>query len=221
MPPKTRSLHELRLSGFPVDRALTVVRHEIGHWLVGIHHGFFCGDVKAVIHHRDGHYAQAAIELESDLRSLDLVTSYLRRRISVLYAGALAESMGTSDKVNETYAVRELEKRGAVNDHKGVRELLRVLRGIEFGPRPCTDEACNKQLKELVDELWADTKAVLEANHEVIAAATEAIVMRAEAIDKEFSMRGPIIRKIPAVAAWLESREKPSPTNSQATARNM
>ncbi len=221
MPPKTRSLQELTISGFPVDRALAVVRHEVGHWLVGVHHGFFCGNVKVVIHDSDGHYAQAGIELECDLRSIDLVKSYLRRRISVLYAGALAESMGTSDKVNDTYAVRELEKRGAVNDHKGARELLRVLRGIEFGPRPGTDEECNKQLKKLAAELWADTKAVLEANHKVIAAATEAILMRAEAIDKEFSMRGPIIRKIPAVAAWLESREKPGPTNSQAAARSL
>lgn len=207
MPPKTTSLNELKLTGFPLERALTVVRHEIGHWLVGIHHGFICGDVKVVIYAKDGHYAQAAIELESDLSSTELITSYLKRRISVLYAGALAESMHSSGKVNDPYAINELEKRGAVNDHKGVRELLRVLRGITFGPRPDTDKKCNAQLKTLADTLWADTKAVLEANHEVITAATEAIVMRAKAVNKEFSMRGPIIRKIPEVAAWLKSQK--------------
>lgn len=211
MPPKTKSLHELRLSGFPVERALPVVRHEIGHWLVGIHHGFIGGGVTALIQHNDGHHAHAVIEVESDLRTIELVKSYLRRRICVLYAGALAESMDNSGQVRDAYAVRELEQRGAVNDHKGIRELLRVLRGIEFGAPPATEEEGNKQLKKLVDELWIETKDILEANYEVIAAATVAIVERAEAIGKEFSMRGPIIRKIPAVGAWLETRKEGAP----------
>lgn len=37
---------DLRANGFPVDQAIRVVRHEVGHWIIGQYHGFKGGDLE-------------------------------------------------------------------------------------------------------------------------------------------------------------------------------
>ncbi|CUW85620.1 MULTISPECIES: hypothetical protein [Rhizobium/Agrobacterium group] len=199
---------DLMASGFPVERAVRVVRHEVGHWIVGQYHGFKSGPIEITMLRGDGHRGSAQIETDCDLRSVELLDSYLRRRISTLFAGALAESLGEDGKVNNQYAARELEIGGAQNDHKGIRELLRVLRGMTFGAPPSDETKANKQLQTLSDDIWKDTAEIIETNHELIGELTRTIMERAEKVDKKFGYRAPTFRKIPALAAWIESLPK-------------
>lgn len=200
---------DLMAKGFPVERAVKVVRHEVGHWIASEHHGFKSGKLEITMLHGDGHHGRAETQTEGDLRSLEMLDSYLRRRISTLFAGALAESLSEDGRVNNQYAGKELTSGGAQNDHKGVRELLRVLRGMTFGPPPIHDEETNKQLQKLSDDIWKDTVAIIENNYELIEGLTHAIMERAEKIDKPFGYRGATFRKIPALKTWLESLPKP------------
>lgn len=192
----------LMANGFPVEQAEKVVRHEVGHWIAGEYHGFRCGSIEITMTRDGGHRGQAEIFPDSDLQSIELVKSYLRRRIGVLYAGVLAEALGENGKVNNTYAIKELETGGATNDFKGIRELVRVLRGIVYGP-VVDEKNMAKQFKMLTDEIWAETTGLVEANHELLQGLTRVIMGRASTVGKAFGHRGPTFRKIPILAEWL------------------
>lgn len=193
---------KLAHAGFHVEQTIRVVRHEVGHWLLAEYHGFKAGEIKVMMPAKGGQYGHSEIELESDLTSTEQIKSYLRRRISVLYAGSLAESLGEDGKINRLYANNELEKGGATNDFKGIRELLRVLRGATLGA-PGDKDKTTKQLATLGDEIWLQTVEVVEVNHELIQGLTRSILERAERPDKAFGYRGPTFRKIPNLAEWL------------------
>lgn len=201
------TLNSLKLTGFPVERALKVVRHEVGHWVVGYYHGFKVGDIKITIV-QGGHNGEASVNLESDLRSLDLVTRYLERRISVLCAGVLAESLGHDGKTNRNYAGKELTQGGGTNDYKAIRELVRVLRGIKHGPPSEDLDKLQRQLEQVSDEIWDQTIQIVEDNHEVIDAITRAIMQQAVRLNVEFGMRAPIIRKLPEFKRWAAKLPK-------------
>ncbi len=203
-----RSYLDLMASGFPVERAVKVVRHEVGHWIVGRYHGFKSGPIEITMLRGDGHRGSAQIETDCDLRTMDLLESYLRRRISTLFAGALAESLSEDGKVNNKYAANEFSSGGATNDHKGIRELLRILRGMTLGPPPSDEAKANKQLQNLSDDIWKETAEILESNYELIEELTHTIMERAEKVDKKFGYRAATFRKIPVLEAWIESLPK-------------
>jgi hypothetical protein len=55
--------------------------------------GFATDEVTVRIIGHDGHDGSATIQLAQPLTSLDAIKSYLERRVLVLYAGALAETL--------------------------------------------------------------------------------------------------------------------------------
>ena len=193
---------DLMANGFPVERAIKVVRHEVGHWIAGEYHGFRSGSIEITMTKDGGHRGQAEIFPDSDLRSLELAQSYLRRRISVLYAGVLAESLGDDGKVNNGYANHELQTGGATNDFKGIRELVRVLRGMIHGPA-VDEKTMTKQFERLTNEIWKETTELVETNHDLIQGLTRVIMGRASRIGTKFGHRAPTFRKIPVLAEWL------------------
>lgn len=125
----------------------------------------------------------------------------------MLYAGVLAESL-SNGKVRNDFAVDELEKGGATNDNKGIRELVRILRGITNGAPPSDDNKTEKQFRLLTNPIWAETTDIVEKNNELIENLTHQILGRAEKVGTKFGYRASTLRKIPALKAWLEALPK-------------
>lgn len=148
--------------------ALRIVQHELGHFIAGRILGFgFDGMTLMIIGPLKGHRGEAAIKLAQRVSTLEETKSYLRRRIKVLYAGAPAEALGESLKVNVEEAVNIIKHPGlgAAQDYAKVRELVPLLRDLEY---PDTDPADDAQVKIELDSiepaLWAEAVELIEAH---------------------------------------------------------
>lgn len=184
------------------DQARKITRHEVGHWVAANCCGFSAGDITVTLRGDGGHLASASIELESDLTSMELIKSYLRRRIIVLSAGAIAESMKQNGTFIDGYAAKELIHGGAQNDHKGIRELLRILRGMTYGV-PKNEKKANGQLAVLNEELFKRTADLIELHADVVWNLSDAIAHKAKFTDQAFGMTESEIRSLPAISSWL------------------
>ena len=109
---------------------------------------------------------------------------YLRRRITVLYSGALAEALppdNPSLKVDGEQAVYTIQTpgRGAEQDWAKARELFHLLRSIEHPETDATDDpAVQAQLTAIELMLWNDAVALVEKHAAVIKAVAEKLVVR-------------------------------------------
>ena len=80
--------------GYLRSRTVELLRHEMGHYVIGRHLGFTHGDVSiSISRDRQSHSAGAAIRLASAIDDISMLRRYLERRVIVLYAGACAEAL--------------------------------------------------------------------------------------------------------------------------------
>jgi len=165
--------------------------------------GFRAGDITVVITDPvRGHRAEAPVTLLESHTTLDAVESYLRRRILVLFAGSLAESIGANGLLDLSYAIQELHSGGATDDFKGVRELLRVLRGIRCA-LPTSEEEHEQQLRTLQDELWDSAATLVLEDSELIRGLAMNIAGRFSTLNAKFGITSPELKSLPAVSQWL------------------
>jgi hypothetical protein len=150
------------------DRVKKVCRHEIGHSFVAKTLLFKTNGVRVRFQPGNGHIGQAEIEPWTPyLTDLNHVKTYLERRVQVLYAGVIAESMDRDGNYNGAYAVNEWERGGAINDHAKIRELVQVLRNIVH---PETTDTCGiqSQLTALNTELVEKSATIIHEHIELI-----------------------------------------------------
>lgn len=189
------------------ERAFLIAKHECGHWLMATRLGFVAHDIEITITDLvRGHRGEASITLQTELKSVAEVRSYGRRRIGVLFAGALAESLLPDGQINWQYAIGQLEgeQGGAKDDFSKIRELLRILRSIEF-QSPGSEEEHETQLKALQTPLWDRSADIIERDHEVLLGMAQSIVSRFKGIGVPFGMKEQEIRELPSIKAWMET----------------
>jgi hypothetical protein len=146
------------------ERALLVAKHEFGHWLMAARLGFVPRDIEITFTHLgQGHRGGASITLDEETKSIKAIQYYIRRHIAVLFAGSFAESLSLGGNVNPQYAIEQLEGTagGAKDDFSKIRELLRVLRGIEY-PIPQSCDEHEQQLRTLQDPVWNRSGEIIE-----------------------------------------------------------
>lgn len=136
--------------------AARVAQHEMGHYVIARALGFRTGDVSIMITRPNGHYATSAITLPEAIESIEDLRVYLERRIIVLYAGALAETLsgpGSPEKnvnIDKAREILENPNQGGEQDHAKVRELVHVLRNVSH---PSTNLSDEKELQTELNEL--------------------------------------------------------------------
>ena len=163
-------------------RAQSIAQHEMGHYVVATVLGFRTGDVCIALLRHNGHRGGAGIDLAQSLASTADVSLYLRRRVQVLYAGAAGEALTANNIVNQERALKILETRtaGADQDHAKARELVHILRSIEFAQSDANDSlAVQGQLDALSDELWQATIVLVEEHSRAICGLAGNLVDRA------------------------------------------
>ena len=157
------------------DTIARVSRHETGHSVAARVLGFQTENITYVItDYRGGHRGGSAITLTQDLRESGPV-EYLRRRVKVLYAGVLAESL-TDGVINGDLALEYIKQGGAV-DHAKVRELIHLLRNLELGEFGDELEA-QDQLSKLDLQLWNEAAEIVANESRLIVTVSKFVASR-------------------------------------------
>ena len=134
------------------------VRHECGHLLVARNLNFATGDIQLL-----EQTAGAGIELVLSLRNIEEVLSYLEKRIQVLFAGALAESIrGGQIQCDVAFNLMDSPTASAGHDFAKIKELLRLWVGLSCPD--LTQKEFGDRLTELKDRLCEEVRAFIEAN---------------------------------------------------------
>lgn len=132
-----------------------IARHEAAHTVIARSLCFVTNKVRVRANTGGGADGQSDIDLDRRLQDMDDIRTYLRERLSVLYAGVIAETM-LAGQVDRDEAYKNLETHSK-DDYSKIRELLKVLAGIECGP----DEDFQTVLSRVEDEAWDRTSALV------------------------------------------------------------
>lgn len=167
------------------ERARTVAQHEMGHHIIARIMGFATDEVTVRIIGHDGHDGSATIQLAQSLTSLDAIKSYLERRVLVLYAGALAETLTprqTPERgVDNDKAVEIIRgAKGAEQDHAKAREAITLIRNI-LHPGTQDEAVVQSELDAIELRLWMRATELVEQFEEVIVGVAGALTEQLKA----------------------------------------
>jgi hypothetical protein len=132
-------------------RTVDVLRHEAGHMVVAKVLGFKTDRLV----YKNSH-AGAKLAIDLTLTDIAAVTAFIRRRVPILYAGVLAESLN-GGKVDNDKALKLIEGPEGADDYSKARELIRVLAGIERG-----ESEHQLVLDKLDNEVWNKATSLVE-----------------------------------------------------------
>lgn len=158
---------KLRINPHYRKSLVPIGQHEVGHYITARVLGFKTGAITLVIHDLNGaHCGGTEIVPCCGLRNLQSIEDYLERRITVLYAGALAESL-SKGKIDNNYAINLMRHGGSQNDYAKARELIQTLRNIRF-PDTIAEEDVQKELDVLDNQLWNKAADIVLAESAII-----------------------------------------------------
>jgi hypothetical protein len=146
---------------------IPIAQHEVGHYIAARVLGFKTGAISLVVFDFTGaHRGGAEIIPCCGLRDVRSIDDYLERRITVLYSGALAESL-SKGQVDNNYAINAMRHGGSQNDYAKARELIQTLRNIRF-PDTITEEEVQKNLDVIGNQLWNKAAGIVLAESAII-----------------------------------------------------
>ena len=133
----------------------TTVLHECGHLLAARSLGFPTGGI-----HLSATEAGASIDLLLSLKTIDQVLEFIERRVQVLYAGSLAESL-VRKKIQDD-VVNKLLMSTAANDFAKVRELVRMWVGLKYPE--VAESTFQQKLTQINERLYGKAAKLVEDN---------------------------------------------------------
>lgn len=197
------AFRQVKLQSHHKVRARQVAQHEMAHYVVARAVGFRTGDVSIKITGHSGHHGAATIFLAQPVGSLEDVASFLERRVLVLCAGALGETLSASHVpergVNGAEAVKIIRGgMGAEQDHAKAREAISLLRNIQ-NPGTCGEDEIQAQLDEIDQRLWSRATELVELFESTIAGVAGALLERLEFVDIAATFSADYLEDIPAI----------------------
>jgi hypothetical protein len=132
-------------------RPVDILRHEAGHMIVAKLLGFKTGGLS----YKSSH-AGAELTIEPKLPDLSAVSAFIRRRVVVLYAGVLAESL-KGGEIDNDRALQLIRGPEAADDYSKARELVRVLAGTA-----CGEGDYQELLNKFDSQLWNQAAALVK-----------------------------------------------------------
>lgn len=199
----------LSLSQVPSARrtAIRVAKHELGHLVAARACGFKTGECTVKLSLNGGmvgHQGTSEIILIEPLATPDLLKKYLKRRIVVLFAGVLAESLKETNEVDDAYAVQELESGGATTDFKVVSELRWILRNL-CHPIDASHEDARDQAAALQSELWQFTAKFVQDHAPLICGLATRLSCRISRFNEAATLTAQEIDAAPVMQAFMKS----------------
>ena len=165
-----------------------ICRHEVGHLIAAREIGFITHEIKVSIALGSGHRALSVIELWTPhIIDIPSVIKYLNKRLIVLYAGAVAESLDQHGNYDGEYALNEWRNGGAMDDYAKIRELTQLLRNLIY-PETTDREKIDGQLKDIGDEVCRKTGELLLGRKELIWELSSMLIKKFREYGKEFDL---------------------------------
>lgn len=103
--------------------ALSLLRHEYGHYFAARSLGFQTGAVTLKVFVTGGHEGASEVFLDMPLTGVDAILDYLERRIVMLFSGAVAQHWEDL-LLSHHHALGDIFKGGGESDHEKIMELL-------------------------------------------------------------------------------------------------
>jgi hypothetical protein len=137
----------------------STIRHECGHLVVARSLGFPTAGI-----HLSPTKAGAGIDLQLSFKTIDDVLEFIEKRVQVLYAGSLAESL-SRNKIQFEVADKLLMSTAA-NDFAKVRELVRMWVGLKHPD--VTESKFEEKLTKANDRFYNKAAKLVESNADLI-----------------------------------------------------
>jgi hypothetical protein len=175
-----------------------VCKHEAGHCIMSKELGFKTNGIAVKIT-TNGHKASAGITiLNQGIDNIEKTKEFLEKRIKVLYAGGIAESINGSGELDKEHFAQVWEEGGGHIDHANIRELVRLLRDLVY-PNTTTDEEANKELKALDDRLINEAGEIVGERIQIIEGIAQQITERINELNIQYDFTEDDLNKIKSI----------------------
>jgi hypothetical protein len=191
-----------------------LARHEAGHVVVARCLGFTTsGMALTMLDFEGGHSGEAQVNVHGATREVRDICDYLRRRIAVLYAGAIAEAW--TERGIEQAAFEACLERGGRGDKAKADELVQLLRNIRY-PKETDAQQVGIQLNDLTNECIQLAETILETRQEAIREIADLVKARFQRPGVRIVVSEHDLDSLPAVKAMVEiPAESSDPSPSQ------
>jgi hypothetical protein len=154
-------------------RAEAVSRHEAGHFIMGHLNQFRMSSYWIKAPYQGQERGDIRQILDEALGTFDAVQNYLRRRVQVLFAGAIAETMDAEGNTTEQ-KVQECFQAVSATEHAILAELMHVSINITF--KDVEKPNATAAYHGLYQEIFGEVCACMKKNHAAVTAiATEVL----------------------------------------------
>jgi hypothetical protein len=183
----------------------TTILHECGHLLAARSLGGI---------HLSPTEAGASIDLLLSLKTIDEVLDFIERRVQVLYAGSLAESL-VRKKIQDD-VTNKLLMSNAANDFAKVRELLRIWVGLKHPE--VTESTFQEKLTQANERLYRKAAKLVEDNADLTIDLAVFVMAERDAAGKRLGIEPQVFRiskeKIDAFLAMEQCKSQHRPDQS-------
>jgi len=189
----------MKLNDSDSVRMRKICYHEAGHYVLAREKQFKTQGISVLFYFPKGHSGESGIEPWNPMiRTIPDIENYIKRRVQVLYAGAIAEAMDIDGNYDSEYALNEWKNGGSKNDYAKFRELIHVLRNISF-PETTDEKIAQKQLNEIEDKLIVESGEIVQKRIKLIYKIGDLLFDKIKEYGVEYDLSEQEINKIPII----------------------
>ncbi|HDS1721715.1 peptidase M41 [Pseudomonas putida] len=198
-------------------RARPIAQHEMGHYVIAKALGFCTGEVSLTLIGFDGHRGEATLYLYEPFETVPQIRSYLEKRILVLFAGSIAETLPPiqipTRGVDQEKAQTIMLGPTAENDYGKARELVAMLRNI-LHPDTSDLSDSSDQKMQIINRLWDRAVELVEQHDELIVGLASSLVASMKPAQERETYKGTLSEELLAGLPSLQDLQviDPFPT---------
>jgi len=149
----------------PLKYKKEILYHELGHWIVAKEFQFRVGDIEIYFYQTiDGYYHEASSQVfpMPHINNIASLETYLENRICILYTGVASQQL--YEKRNTDVLIEEW----GIDDNKKIKELMFILRGINFDKKEIRINLEKEHILQLIEKCWKKTELIINENSKII-----------------------------------------------------
>lgn len=204
----------MKIPPYQRDRARPIAQHEMGHYVIAKALGFTTGDVSLTLIAFDGHRGEATLFLYEPFDNLPQIRRYLEKRILVLFAGSIAETLPAAHVptrgVDQETAEKIMLGPTAENDYGKARELVAMLRNI-LHPDTIDLARTSDQKMQIINRLWDRAVELVGQHEELIVGLACTLVESIKPTEKKDTFSGTLSEEMLAALPSLQTLQMIEP----------
>jgi hypothetical protein len=173
-----------------------IARHEAGHFVVAKVLGFETEDIKFKANNFSQNNGNCAINLNQSILNIDDLLKYCEKRVMVLYAGAIAQSLQNGIPNNDI--LQNIFKTNAISDCDKIREHIFIIRNIKYSAT-VEESEIQQELDIIDDELFKKTIPIVIDNNDIIKSLANQLLIRIKKYGDESILKKGILENMPMI----------------------